>query len=60
MLLGIFSISTYAVNALSNVVFKDTIGAVELVKSVSDILTLVGSIVIKANSMLEDKPGAIN
>ena len=72
MLLGTLSISTYTVNAFGNIVFiklpqtdmkvgsKNTIKAVELVKSTSDILILVSSIVIEANSMLKDKLGAIN
>ncbi|OCL14312.1 hypothetical protein AOQ84DRAFT_42250 [Glonium stellatum] len=65
-------ISTYAANALGDVVFielpqikmevsaGDAIGAVESVKSASDILTPVGGIVTDINSVLEEKPGTIN
>ena len=72
MLSGTLGISTYAANALGDVVFielpqtdmevdsRDVIGAVESVKSASDILTPVGGIVTEANSMLEVTPGAIN
>ena len=72
MLSGTLGISAYAANALGDVVFielpqtnmevgsGDAIGAVESVKSASDILTPVDGIVTEANSMLEDKPGAIN
>jgi len=38
----------------------DTIGAVESVKSASDILTPVSGKIIEYNQLLEDKPGAIN
>lgn len=65
-------ISTYAANALGDVVFVelpeadlefaagDSIGAVESVKSASDILAPVGGSVIEANSELADTPGNIN
>jgi glycine cleavage system H protein len=38
----------------------DAIGAVESVKSASDILTPVSGIVAEVNSELQDKPGQIN
>lgn len=38
----------------------DAIGAVESVKSASDILTPVSGKVVEANSALEDKPAIIN
>lgn len=38
----------------------DAIGAVESVKSASDILTPVGGTVEEVNSELEDKPAGIN
>lgn len=38
----------------------DSIGAVESVKSASDILTPVAGTIIEANSVLEEKPGTIN
>lgn len=38
----------------------DIIGAVESVKSASDILTPVAGTVTESNSMLEEKPGTIN
>ena len=72
MLSGTLGISTYAANALGDVVFielpqtnmevgsGDAIGAVESVKSASDILTPIDGKVTEANRMLEDKPGAIN
>ena len=65
-------ISTYAAKALGDVVFVelptadlevnqgDSIGAVESVKSASDIMTPVSGKVIEANNVLEDKPGTIN
>ena len=72
MLLNTLSISTYAVNALSDVVFiklpqtdikvgfRDAIKVVKLVKSTLDILTLVSGIVTETNNILEDKLSAIN
>lgn len=65
-------ISTYAANALGDVVYielpqidldigsGDAIGAVESVKSASDILTPIGGTVTEVNSVLEEKPGLIN
>lgn len=38
----------------------DTIGAVESVKSASDILTPVSGKVVETNTALEEKPGLIN
>ncbi|KAF1996757.1 hypothetical protein P154DRAFT_306132 [Amniculicola lignicola CBS 123094] len=65
-------ISTYAAKALGDVVYielpevdmdisaGDAIGAVESVKSASDILTPVSGTVKEVNSSLEEKPGKIN
>ena len=72
MLSGTLGISTYAAKALGDVVFielpqinmevgsGDAIGAVESVKSASDILTPVSGTVTEANCVLEDKPSVIN
>lgn len=38
----------------------DSIGAIESVKSASDIMTPVSGIIVETNSALEDKPGTIN
>ncbi|KAI5271435.1 glycine cleavage system H protein [Aureobasidium subglaciale] len=69
---GTIGISTYAANALGDVVFVelpttslevssgDTIGSVESVKSASDIMTPVGGVIVEANAVLEEKPGTIN
>jgi glycine cleavage system H protein len=38
----------------------DSIGAVESVKSASDIMTPVSGKIVEANSLLEEKPGTIN
>ena len=38
----------------------DTLGAVESVKSASDILSPLGGKVIARNDLLEEKPGTIN
>ena len=38
----------------------DAIGAVESVKSASDIMTPVTGTIIEANTVLEEKPGKIN
>lgn len=38
----------------------DTIGAVESVKSASDIMTPVSGTIKEANAVLEEKPGVIN
>ena len=65
-------ISEYAAKALGDVVYielpevdlevgeGDAIGAVESVKSASDILTPVSGTVAEVNSALEGKPGNIN
>ncbi|KAI5251531.1 glycine cleavage system H protein [Aureobasidium subglaciale] len=69
---GTIGISTYAANALGDVVFVelpttslevssgDTIGSVESVKSASDIMTPVSGVIVEANAVLEEKPGTIN
>ena len=69
---GTIGITSYASHALGDVVFVelptldlevaagDSIGAVESVKSASDIMTPVSGIIVEANSVLEDKPGNIN
>ena len=38
----------------------DSIGAVESVKSASDIMTPVSGKIVDANNVLEEKPGTIN
>lgn len=65
-------ISTYAANALGDVVYiempeaglevsaGEAIGAVESVKSASDILSPVGGKVVEVNEELQDKPGQLN
>ncbi|GAM89008.1 hypothetical protein ANO11243_070420 [Dothideomycetidae sp. 11243] len=65
-------ISTYAAAALGDVVFVelpeadvefgagDSIGAVESVKSASDIMAPVAGTIIESNSALADTPGNIN
>lgn len=65
-------ISEYAAKALGDVVYVelpsegmevnkgDAIGAVESVKSASDIMTPVGGTITETNSVLEEKPGTIN
>lgn len=65
-------ITKYAAASLGDVVYVelptqdvaviagDAIGAVESVKSASDILTPVTGVVVEANGALEDKPGIIN
>ena len=69
---GTIGISEYAAKALGDVVFVelpaldlevnqgDSIGAVESVKSASDIMTPISGKIIEANNVLEDKPGTIN
>ncbi|CAD0081576.1 unnamed protein product [Aureobasidium vineae] len=69
---GTIGISTYAANALGDVVFVelpttdlevssgDTIGSVESVKSASDIMTPVSGVIVEANAVLEEKPSTIN
>ena len=65
-------ISTYAANALGDVIYVelpsadlelgsgDTLGAVESVKSASDILTPVSGVVTEVNEGLETTPGNVN
>ncbi|KXT02194.1 hypothetical protein AC578_5959 [Pseudocercospora eumusae] len=69
---GTIGISEYAAKALGDVVFVElptidlevgqgeSIGAVESVKSASDIMTPISGTIIEANSVLEEKPGTIN
>jgi glycine cleavage system H protein len=69
---GTLGISKYAAEALGDVVYielpqtdmevseGDAIGAVESVKSASDILTPISGTVAEVNSELEDKPANIN
>jgi glycine cleavage system H protein len=65
---GTIGVSAYAAKALGDVVYVElpsidlevnageSIGAVESVKSASDIMTPVGGKIVEANSVLEDKP----
>ncbi|EDU48862.1 GcvH Glycine cleavage system H protein lipoate-binding [Pyrenophora tritici-repentis] len=65
-------ISEYAAKALGDVVYielpqvemdvseGDAIGAVESVKSASDILTPISGTVVEVNTALESKPGDVN
>lgn len=69
---GTIGISTFAAKALGDVVYVelpqldaevsqgDTIGAVESVKSASDILTPVSGTIIETNGELESAAGTIN
>jgi glycine cleavage system H protein len=69
---GTIGITNYAANALGDVVYVelpeigmevnkgDSIGAVESVKSASDIMTPVSGKIVEANNLLEEKPGTIN
>lgn len=69
---GTIGITNYASKALGDVVYVelpelglevskgDTIGAVESVKSASDIMTPVSGTIKEANAILEEKPGVIN
>ncbi|KAL9127888.1 MAG: hypothetical protein Q9217_003324 [Psora testacea] len=69
---GTIGISTYAAKNLGDVVFVelpsadmevsagDSIGAVESVKSASDIMTPVSGRIVEANEVLQEKPGVIN
>lgn len=71
-LAGTIGITTYASKALGDVVYielptvdlkvdkGDTIGAVESVKSASDIMTPISGTITEANGVLEEKPGTIN
>lgn len=70
--LGTVGVSIYAAKSLGDVVFVelptlnievtagDSMGAVESVKSASDILTPVSGKIIEANDVLQEKPGTIN
>lgn len=70
--IGTIGISTYAANALGDVVYVElptsdlevkageAIGAVESVKSASDINSPVSGKIVEGNSVLEEKPGTIN
>lgn len=65
-------ISAYAAEKLGDVIYVelpeaaleigagDAVGAVESVKSASDILTPIGGKVIESNKILEEKPGLLN
>jgi len=69
---GTIGISDYAAHALGDVVYVelpttpmevsagDAIGAVESVKSASDINSPITCTIVKVNSLLEEKPGVIN
>jgi glycine cleavage system H protein len=69
---GTIGVSAYAAKALGDVVYVElpsidlevnageSIGAVESVKSASDIMTPVAGKIVEANNVLEDKPGTIN
>lgn len=69
---GTIGITTYAASALGDVVYVelptldlqvsagDSIGAVESVKSASDIMTPVGGKIVATNEVLEQKPATIN
>ena len=69
---GTIGITNYAATSLGDVVYVelpnvdtsvtagDAIGAVESVKSASDIMTPVTGKIVEANKVLEDKPGTIN
>lgn len=69
---GTIGVSAYAAKALGDVVYVElpsldlevnageSIGAIESVKSASDIMTPVAGKIVEANSVLEDKPSTIN
>lgn len=69
---GTIGITNYAAKALGDVVYVelptadlkvskgDTIGAVESVKSASDIMTPISGRITETNGVLEEKPGTIN
>ena len=71
-LLGTIGITEYAAKALGDVVYvelpeigleinkEDTLGAVESVKSASDILSPVTGKIVEANQVLEETPATIN
>jgi glycine cleavage system H protein len=68
----VIGISSYAAHALGDVVYVelptipmevvagDSIGAVESVKSASDINSPITCTITEVNSLLEEKPGTIN
>ncbi|KAI9838240.1 MAG: hypothetical protein M1837_002514 [Sclerophora amabilis] len=70
--MGTIGISTYAAHSLGDVVYVelpqipmdvsggDAIGAVESVKSASDIMTPISGNIVEANTKLEETPGLIN
>ncbi|KAI9867861.1 MAG: glycine cleavage system H-protein subunit [Trichoglossum hirsutum] len=70
--IGTIGISAYASKSLGDIVFVelpqlnnliaagDVLGAVESVKSASDILSPVSGAIIETNSVLEEKPGLLN
>ena len=72
LLAGSTGISAHAASALGDVVFVelpetgleleagDTMGAVESVKSASDLYAPVGGKIVEANGQLENSPGIIN
>lgn len=72
IILVTLGISSYAAEKLGDVIYVelpeasleigagDAVGAVESVKSASDIMTPVAGKVIESNSILEDKPGLLN
>ncbi|KAG0648884.1 Glycine cleavage system H [Hyphodiscus hymeniophilus] len=69
---GVIGISEYAAHALGDVVYVelpttpmdvaagDSIGAVESVKSASDINSPISCKIVAVNDLLEEKPGIIN
>jgi len=69
---GVIGISEYAAHALGDVVYVelpttpmdvvagDSIGAVESVKSASDINSPISCTIVAVNELLEEKPGTIN
>ncbi|KZF26754.1 glycine cleavage system H protein, partial [Xylona heveae TC161] len=69
---GTVGITHYAAKSLGDVVYVelpspdmdvnvgDSIGAVESVKSASDIMTPVSGVVVEANNALEESPATIN
>ncbi|KAL8712162.1 MAG: hypothetical protein Q9220_003596 [cf. Caloplaca sp. 1 TL-2023] len=69
---GTIGITTYAASALGDIVYcelptvplpcvaGDSIGAVESVKSASDIMSPITGKIIATNERLEEKPGIIN
>jgi len=70
--IGTIGVSVYAAKNLGDVVYVelptldlevsagDSIGAVESVKSASDIMTPVSGRIIEANDVLQEKPATIN